>query len=110
MKQNQGKDADKNEFSFNYFHKINSDWLVGAETTFDTSNPDVKPSLVFATQYRLEPDTVLKGKIGTNGQLGISYSQKYNKYARLNISSTIDTNNLSAKNASSFGFTLSLND
>jgi len=110
MKQNQGKNPDKNELAASYFHKVNSGWLVGAQTTFDTSNSDAKPSLVFATQYRVQPDTVVKAKMGTDGKLGLSFSQKYNKFAQINISSTVDTNSLGGKNSSTFGFTLSLND
>jgi len=107
--QNQN-DEDKNELGATYFHKINSDWQVGAEATFETANTDAKPKLSFATQYLLQSDTLLKGKFDTNGKLGLSYQQKYNRNAKLTISSTIDTNNLGGKNSSTFGFTLSLND
>jgi len=107
--QNQN-DEDKNELGATYFHKINSDWQVGAEATFETANTDAKPKLTFATQYLLQNDTILKGKFDTNGKLGLSYQQKYNRNAKLTISSSIDTNNLGGKNSSTFGFTLSLND
>lgn len=103
-------DEDKNELGATYFHKINHDWQVGAEATFETANTDAKPKLTFATQYQLERDTTLKAKFDTTGKLGLSYQQKYNKNAKLTISSTIDTNNLGGKNSSTFGFSLSLND
>jgi len=107
--QNQN-DEDKNELGATYFHRINNDWQVGAEATFETANADAKPKLSFATQYQLQNDTTLKGKFDTNGKLGLSYQQKYNRNAKLTISSTLDTNNLGGKNSSTFGFTLSLND
>jgi len=103
-------DEDKNELGATYFHKINPDWHVGAEAIFETANVDAKPKLTFASQYQLNNDTTLKGKFDTSGKLGLSYQQKYNRNAKITISSTIDTNNLSGKNSSTFGFSLSLND
>eukprot|EP01118_Nematostelium_gracile_P007234 TRINITY_DN2343_c0_g1_i1.p1 TRINITY_DN2343_c0_g1~~TRINITY_DN2343_c0_g1_i1.p1 ORF type:complete len:298 (-),score=110.06 TRINITY_DN2343_c0_g1_i1:72-965(-) len=103
-------DEEKNEVGATYFHKINRDWQVGAEAVFETANPDTKPKLTLATQYQLQNDTILKAKFDTFGKLGLSYQQKYNKNAKITISSTLDTNNLGAKNSSTFGFSLSLND
>jgi len=103
-------DEDRNELGLSYFHKIHNYWQVGSEATFDISNTDAKPKLTFATQYQLQNDTSLKAKFDTSGRLGLSYQQKYNKNAKLTISSTIDTNNLGGKNSSTFGFSLSLND
>jgi len=103
-------DEDKNELGATYFHKINSDWQVGAEAIFDTANTDAKPKLTFATQYQLTKDTILKGKFDTAGKLGLSYQQIYNRNAKLTISTAIDTNNMGGKNSSTLGFTLSLND
>jgi hypothetical protein len=102
-------DTDKNELGLNYFHNVNSTLAVGAEITFDTANSDAKPKLTFGTQYQLAADSVLKGKFDTTGKLGLSYGQKWNKNARVVVSSSIDTNNLGGKNASAFGFTLALN-
>jgi len=103
-------EEDKNELGVTYFHKINPNWQVGAEAIFETSNPEAKPRLTFASQYEFNKDTVFKGKFDTTGKLGISYQQKYNKNAKLIISSTIDTNNLGGKNSSTLGFSLAVND
>jgi len=103
-------EEDRNELGATYFHKVNADWHVGGEAVFDTANSDTKPKLTFATQYQLHPDTTIKGKFDTTGRLGISYQQKYNRNARLTVSSTIDTNNLAGKNSSTFAFGLALND
>jgi len=101
-------EKDANILGATYFHKVNSDLSVGTEVSFDTANTEAKPKLVFGTQYRLEADTVLKGKFDTTGKLGLSYQQKFSKNSKLTISSTIDTNNIGAKNSSTLGFTLSL--
>jgi voltage-dependent anion channel protein 2 len=103
-------DEDRNELGATYFHKINSEWQVGAEAVFEVANADSKPKLTFASQYQLHNETTLKAKFDTAGRLGLSYQQKYNKNAKITIASTIDTNNLSGKNSSTLGFTLSLND
>jgi len=103
-------DEDRNELGATYYHKINSDWQVGAEAIFEVANADSKPKLTFASQYQLNNDTILKGKFDTSGKLGLSFQQKYNRNAKITISSTIDTNNLSGKNSSTIGFSLSLND
>jgi len=90
-----------------YFHKVNSDLQVGAEIQFDTQNPETKPKLTAASQWRIEDYAFLKTKFDTNGKLGLAYQQKF-KPATLTLSGTVDTNNLSGKNASSVGFNLSL--
>jgi voltage-dependent anion channel protein 2 len=103
-------EKDTNEVGVSYFHKINNDFLVGSEIAIDPAKAlENKPKLVMATHYVLERDTVLKGKFDTSGLLGLSFSQKLNDRARVVVGSTIDTNNLSSKNSSKFGFTLSLN-
>jgi len=100
--------GDKNEIGGTYFHNINSALAVGTEVVFDTANSEAKPKLSFGTQYKLNEDTILKGKFDTNGILGVSASQRFNKNSKFLLGATIDTNNLSGKNASNFGFTLSL--
>jgi hypothetical protein len=108
--QNQNEE-DKNELGVTYFHKVNADWQVGAEATFDTANHDAKPKLTFGTQYRFHNDSLLKAKFDTAGKLGLSLQQQYNKNFKLGLSSTVDTNNLSGKNSSAtFGVTINLND
>jgi len=101
-------DKDKNEVGATYFHNINTDLAVGTEVVFDTANSDAKPKLSFGTLYKLNDDTSVKGKFDTNGVLGVSWNQKFNKNSKVIVGANIDTNNLSGKNSSSFGFTLSL--
>jgi len=103
-------DEDKNEFGATYFHQVQENLAVGTEVSFDTTTPEAKPKLVFGTQYLWNADSVIKGKFDTTGKLGISISQKINKNTKVILSSSIDTNNMNAKGASNFGFTLSLTD
>jgi hypothetical protein len=103
-------DEDKNELGASYFHRVNSDWQVGAEAVFETANVDAKPKLTFGTQYIWNPETIVKAKFDTAGKLGLSLQQKWNKNAKITIASTIDTNNLGGKNAATTSFTLALND
>jgi len=100
-------ERDSNILGANYFQRVNADTSVGAEVSFDTQNPDTKPKLTAAASYRLDADASLKTKFDTNGRLGLSYQQRY-KSSRLTLSATVDTNNLSGKNSSAFGFNLSL--
>jgi len=101
-------EKDANILGATYFHRVNPDLQVGTEVSFDTANPEAKPKLVFATQYRVEADTVVKAKVDTLGKLGLSYQQRFSKGAKFTVSSTIDTNNLGAKNASTFGVSIFL--
>jgi len=100
-----GKDS--NILGANYFQRVNADLSVGAEIAFDTQNPENKPKLTAAAQYRVDADAVVKTKFDTNGKLGLSYGQRF-KSSRITVAGTLDTNNLSGKNASSVNFNLSL--
>jgi len=100
---------EKNEIGVTYFQNVNVDASVGAEVVFDTAHTDSKPKLTFGGQYRLNPDTTVKGKFDTNGLLGLSYAQRFNKNSRFIIGANVDTNNLSGKSSSTVGFTIALN-
>jgi len=103
------QDEEKNEVGGSYFHKVSSDLSVGSEILYDLSNPDNK-KLTFGGQYALNFDTTLKGKFDTNGRLSLSYQQKFNKNAKLTLSSTIDSTQLGGKNSSNFGVSINLSD
>lgn len=91
-----------------YFQRVNPDLFVASEVSFDTQNTDAKPKLSFGSQYRLDADTYVKGRFDTAGKLGLSWNHKVGKNAKLTVAATLDTNNLGAKSASTFGFTLTL--
>jgi len=100
-------DRDSNILGANYFQRINPDLVFGSEVSFDTQNPETKPKLTCAAQFRVDPDASTKLKVDTLGKISLSWQQRY-KSARLTASATVDTNNLSGKNAASWGFSLSL--
>jgi len=101
---------EKNEIGVTYHHMVNRDLAVGTEVAFDNASADAKPKLTFAAEYKLQDDTILKGKFDTNGQLGLSFSQKFNRYSKFVLSTSVDTNNAFGKGgASKLGFTLALN-
>jgi len=91
-----------------YFQKVNSDLSVASEVSFDTQNADAKPKLSFGSQYRLDSDTNVKGRFDTAGKLGLSWNHKFGGNTKLTVAATLDTNNLGAKSASTFGFILCL--
>jgi len=99
-------EKDSNILGANYYQRVNADLQVGAEVSFDTQNPDVKPKLTAAAQYRVDADSSIKTKFDTAGHLGLSWQQRF-KSSRLTLSSTIDTNSPSGK-GSAIGFNLSL--
>jgi hypothetical protein len=101
-------EKDKNELGGTYYHNINPTLAVGTEVVFDTANAESKPKLSFGTNYKLNDDTSIKGRFDTNGILGVSFAQRFNKNSRAIIGANIDTNNLSGKSSSSFGYTVSL--
>jgi len=100
-------ERDSTILGLNYFQKINPDVNFGAELTFDTQNPETKPKLTVSSQYRPDPDATGKIKFDTLGKLSLSWQQIF-KSSRFTTSATIDTSNLSGKNAASFGINLSL--
>jgi hypothetical protein len=100
-------DEEKNEIGLNYFQRVNDDLSFGAEIAVDTANAEVKPKLTLGSRYVIEKDSVVKTKFDTDGKLGFSYNQKFNKNTKLTLSSTVDTNNFSSKGSGQFGFALS---
>jgi voltage-dependent anion channel protein 2 len=93
-----------------YFQRISDRVAVGGEMTVDLNKEKESTKLTVGGSYDLDPLTTVKGKFDTDGKLSLSYAQRLNKYARLIIGSTINTNNLSPSGNHQFGFTLSLND
>jgi hypothetical protein len=100
-------ERDSNILGANFFQRVSADLNVGAEVSFDTQNPETKPKLVAAAQWRVDQDAIVKTKFDTNGKLGLSYQQRF-KSTRLTLSGTVDTNNMGTKNSSSVGFNLSV--
>jgi len=97
-----------NEVAVKYYHSVNPELSVGAELVADVQNTTKTPKLQFATRWNPDRDTSVKTKFDTDGKLGLSLGQKVSKNVKYTVSTTIDANNLGAKQASQFGFTLNL--
>jgi len=103
------EDEDKTEVGASFFHRVNPVLSVGSEISFDVGNADTaKPKLTVAGQYLFSPDTLLKAKLDTDGKLGLSYQQLFNRSCKLTLGGSIDTTNPGGKGSSVFGFNLSL--
>jgi voltage-dependent anion channel protein 2 len=98
----------KNEIGGTFCHSINYSTKVATEIVFDTSHSDSRPNLIFGGQHKLHEDTIFKGKFDSNGIVGLSLIQKFNNSSKLVVGADIDTNNLSGKNSTSFGFSIFL--
>jgi len=85
--------GDKNEIGGSYFHNVNSDLVFGAEAVFDTSTPDSKPKLAMGTQYKLNEDTIVKGKLDTTGVVQASIAQRLSRNSKLTFGAKVDTKN-----------------
>jgi len=104
------KDRDeKNTVGVSFYHKFAPDWTVGGEASFEMLPPSDKNAakLTLGTQYRVTDDTTVKTKFDTQGKVGLSLAQRYNRYTRFIISSTFDT---ADKHTAQFGFTVSMSD
>lgn len=101
--------AEKTEIGVNYFHKINSDLVVGTEVALDPNSSDKKDTrMVFGTQYRVDDSTTVKAKVDVTGKVGLSYIQKFTKSSSFTLSASIDTNHFSNQNTSRFGVSVNL--
>lgn len=102
--------GEKNEVGVNYFHKINSDLLVGTEIALDPQNTEAKKDtrMVFGAQYKVDENATVKAKVDVTGKVGLTYLQKISKASQLALSAAIDTNHFSNKNTSQFGFSVTL--
>jgi voltage-dependent anion channel protein 2 len=94
-----------------YYHRVTSAASAGFEASFDLDKAQASPSkLTVGGSYQLDLDTSVKGKLDTDGKLSLSYAQRLNRYARLNVATSLNINNPQSKSGHSFGFTFSLND
>jgi voltage-dependent anion channel protein 2 len=94
-----------------YYHRVTPAAAAGFEAAFDLDKAQASPSkLTVGGSYQLDLDTTVKGKLDTDGKLSLSYAQRLNRWARLNVATSLNINNPQSKSGHSFGFTFSLND
>jgi len=100
-----------NRVGVSYFHRVSPYASAGFDASFDLDKAQASPSkLTVGGSYQLDLDTVVKGKLDTDGKLSLSYAQRLNKFARLVVAASLNINNPNSKSGQSYGFTLSLND
>jgi hypothetical protein len=100
-----------NRVGVSYFHRVTPFATAGFDASFDLDKAQASPSkLTVGGSYQLDTDTILKGKLDTDGKLSLSYAQRLSKYARLIVGTSLNINNPNSKSGYSYGFTFSLND
>lgn len=104
--QDKGKKLDAS-----YHHKVNSDLAIAANAAVDVDAP-AEPKLALVASYKLDGDASTKGRLDTDGRLGLAYSQQLNSFAKLTIATDLNTNSFgnSGDNNNKFGFELALNN
>lgn len=92
------------QFSVRYHHNINKDVTVALKASYP--NKDNRVSLEFGTQYKLDTDASLKGKVSTNGKVDFAYTQKITKDLKASVGLSVDTQKLdSTPHQYGFGLT-----
>jgi len=99
-----------NILGLTYHQRVNPRTAVAAEATFDANKTSESPKITVGGSYDLTVDSVVKAKMDTEGKLSGSFAQRLNKYTRLILGSSVNTNNFSASGNHTFGLTLSFND
>jgi len=103
--------ATTNIFGLTFHHRLNARASIAAEGSFDVNKTSESPKITVGGSYDLaDSPTTVKGKLDTEGRASLSYAHRLNKYARLILGTSINTNNFSASGNHSFGLTLSIND
>jgi len=102
--------ASTNIIGLTYHQRLNSRSAVAAEASFDVNKTTESPKITVGGSYDLDPSTTTKARVDTEGRISLSYAQRLNKYARLILGTSINSNNLSSSGNHTFGLTLSLND
>jgi len=103
--------AATNILGLSFHHRINPRATIATEAALDVNKSSESPKIVVGGAYDLlDSPTTVKGKVDTEGRVSLSYAHRLNRYARLILGSSINTNNFSASGNHTFGLTLSIND
>jgi voltage-dependent anion channel protein 2 len=93
------------------YHQRLGNASVAAEASMDVTKTSESPKITVGGSYDfLDSPATVKGKLDTEGKLSLSYAQRLNRYVRLVIGTTVNTNNLSASGNHGYGLTLSITD
>lgn len=103
--------AATNVLGLTFHHRFSNRATIATEASLDVNKSSESPKIVVGGSYDLaDSPTTVKGKVDTEGRVSLSYAHRLNKYARLILGSSINTNNFSASGNHTFGLTLAIND
>jgi hypothetical protein len=71
----------KVSYGVNVYQQIDANLQLAAEVNYDASAEKAAPSILVGGQYKLDNSSV-KAKFGSNGRVGIAYSQELNYFSR----------------------------
>jgi len=91
------------QFSARYHHNISDDITVAVKAVWPAK--EQRLSVEFGTQYKLDKDASIKGKVSTNGKIDFAYVQKITKDLKGSFGLSVDTQKLDSS-AHQYGFGL----
>jgi len=91
-------------FQARYTHNISDDVTVAVKALWP--NKEQRLTVEFGTQYKLDQDASIKGKVSSNGKIDFAYVQKITKDLRASFGLSVDTQKLdSGSHQYGFGLT-----
>jgi len=81
-------------FSASVFHRARPDLLTGCTATWDKGAKASNVVFDFGSQYHLDRDAFVKGKIDSNGRIGLSYTQNLRSFLKVTLGCLIDSKHL----------------
>lgn len=103
--------ASTNIIGLTFHHRLNLRAAIAAEASLDVTKASESPKIAVGGSYDfVESPTTVKGKLDTEGRVSLSYAHRLNRYARLILGTSVNTNNFSASGNHTFGLTLAIND
>jgi hypothetical protein len=78
------------DFLANFTYTVNNDVTLAGSITYP------KTSVAFGATYKCNPNTNLKFKLGSDGKLGVSAKQSFDKTTSLTAAALVDINNIGA--------------
>jgi len=95
-------------FGSSFFRKVNDNVSVGGEFLYKLQSSDT--TFNAGGSYKLDKDTIVKGKISNKGIVSLSYIQNLRKNVRAVFSTEVDAFNLSKPDGHKVGFGITLTD
>lgn len=90
-----------------YYHRVSPEIEAGAKAFWNSSTNNNSVNLEFGAKYFLDRDAFIKGKVDSNGRVGIGYTQALRPGVKISFGGSIDTSRLN-ENAHRFGISINL--